>query len=91
MNKSELVDHIADSAGLSKADAGAAVDAAVEAISGALSRGSDVSIAGFGKFSVTHRAARMGRNPSTGATIHIAASNAPKFSAAKALKEAVNH
>ncbi len=90
MNKSELIDHIAEKAGLSKSDAASGLDAAVEAITGALARGGEVSVAGFGKFSVTHRAARQGRNPSTGATIQIAASNAPKFSAAKALKDAVN-
>ena len=90
MNKSELIDHIADKAGLSKSDASAALDATVDAISGALSRGSEVSVAGFGKFSVSNRAARQGRNPATGATIQIAASKAPKFSAAKALKDHVN-
>lgn len=90
MNKSELIDHMAEKAGLSKSQAAAGLDAAVEAISGALERGGDVSVAGFGKFSVTHRTARQGRNPSTGATIQIAASKAPKFSPAKALKDAVN-
>jgi DNA-binding protein HU-beta len=90
VNKSELIDHIADRAGLTKADAGAALDAATGAIADTLGRGGEVSIGGFGKFSVSHRAARSGRNPATGATIQIAASKAPKFSAAKALKDATN-
>ena len=90
MNKSELIDHIADRSGLSKADAGTALDAVVGAITDTLGRGGEVSIGGFGKFSVSSRAARTGRNPATGATIQIAASKAPKFSAAKALKDATN-
>jgi DNA-binding protein HU-beta len=74
MNKSDLVDAIADSAGLSKADAGRAVDSFVSTITGALQSGQAVSLVGFGTFSVRDRAARTGRNPRTGETIQIAAS-----------------
>jgi DNA-binding protein HU-beta len=90
MTKSEFVDQVADRAGLSKKDAGEAVDAMLETIEGALKRGSDVVFAGFGKFSVSSRAAREGRNPATGEKIQIAASRVPKFSAGAALKKAVN-
>ncbi|HET7587300.1 MAG TPA: HU family DNA-binding protein [Gammaproteobacteria bacterium] len=90
MNKSELIDAVADSAGLSKADATRAVDGVVDAISGSLKRGDQVSLVGFGTFSVKHRSARTGRNPQTGQTINIAASNVPGFKAGKALKDAVN-
>ena len=90
MNKSELIDAIADNAELSKADAGRALDAAVDVIKGALKSGGSVGIVGFGTFSVGHRAARTGRNPQTGAEIQIKASNVPKFKAGKALKDAVN-
>lgn len=90
MNKAELVDAVAGSANLSKADAGRAVDAVIDAVTGALKSGQQVSIVGFGTFSVKHRAARSGRNPRTGETISIAASNVPGFKAGKALKDAVN-
>jgi len=90
MNKSDLVDAIADSAGLSKADAGRAVDSFVGTITGALQSGQAVSLVGFGTFSVRDRAARTGRNPRTGETIQIAASKNPAFKAGKALKDAVN-
>ncbi|MFL2553204.1 MAG: HU family DNA-binding protein [Candidatus Rariloculaceae bacterium] len=90
MNKAELVDSVASSANLSKADAGRAVDAMLSSISGSLSNGQQVAIVGFGTFSVKHRAARAGRNPRTGESIQIAASNVPGFKAGKALKEAVN-
>ena len=90
MNKSDLVDAIADSAGLSKADAGRALDATVDAITDALKGGSTVSLVGFGTFTVRDRAARTGRNPRTGETIQIAASKNPAFKAGKALKDAVN-
>ena len=89
MTKSEFVDQVADRAGLSKKDAGDAVDAVLETIEGALKRGSDVVFSGFGKFSVSHRSAREGRNPATGERIHIGASRVPKFSAGAALKKAV--
>lgn len=90
MNKSDLIDAIANSAGLSKADAGRALDATVDAITGALKKGQSVSLVGFGTFSVRDRAARTGRNPRTGQTIKIAASKNPAFKAGKALKDAVN-
>jgi DNA-binding protein HU-beta len=90
MNKAELIDSVAGSANLSKADAGRAVDAVIDAISSALGKGQQVSVVGFGTFSVKHRAARSGRNPRTGETINIAASNVPGFKAGKALKDAVN-
>ena len=90
MNKSELIDAIAADSGLSKADAGRALDGFTSAITKAL-RGSDtVSMVGFGTFSVKHRDARAGRNPRTGETIQIKASNNPSFKAGKALKDAVN-
>lgn len=90
MNKNELIDAIAAEADLSKASAGRALDAAISAISGALAKQDTVSLVGFGTFSVKHRAAREGRNPRSGETIQIAASNTPAFKAGKALKDAVN-
>lgn len=90
MNKAELVDAVAGAANLSKADAGRAVDAVVSSIASSLKRGEQVSVVGFGTFSVKHRAARAGRNPRTGETIQIKASNVPGFKAGKALKDAVN-
>jgi len=89
MNKSDLVDAVAGSADMSKAQAAHAVDAVLDGISGALSKGEPVALVGFGTFSVRHRAAREGRNPSTGEAMHIAASNVPGFKAGKALKDAV--
>jgi DNA-binding protein HU-beta len=89
VTKSEFVDQVADRAGLSKKDAGDAVDAVLETIEDALKRGSEVVFSGFGKFSVAQRSAREGRNPATGETIQIAASTVPKFSAGAALKKAV--
>ena len=90
MNKSELIDAIAASAGLTKADAGRALDATTDSIASALQNGQTVSLVGFGTFTVRHRAARDGRNPRTGETIKIKASNNPAFKAGKALKDAVN-
>jgi DNA-binding protein HU-beta len=90
VNKSELIDAIAAAADLSKADAGRALDATIESISGALKKGDTVSLVGFGTFQVKERAAREGRNPQTGATIKIAAAKVPGFKAGKALKDAVN-
>lgn len=90
MNKSELIDAIAAAADLSKADAGRALDATIDAITGALKNGDAVSLVGFGTFSVKERAAREGRNPQTGQTIKIAAATVPGFKAGKALKDAVN-
>ena len=90
MNKSELIDAIAANSGLSKADAGRALDGFTSAITKALKRSDTVSMVGFGTFSVKHREARAGRNPRTGETIQIKASNNPSFKAGKALKDAVN-
>ena len=90
MNKSELIDAIADDADLSKAAAGRAVDAFVDTVAKALKAGDQVTLVGFGTFMVRERAARSGRNPRTGETITIAASAMPVFKAGKALKDAVN-
>lgn len=90
MNKSELVDAIAESANLTKVDAGRALDATVAAITGALKAGDSVTLVGFGTFAVKDRAARTGRNPQTGKEIQIAASITPSFKAGKGLKDAVN-
>ena len=90
MNKSELIDSIASSADISKADAGRALDATLEAITNTLKSGDQISLIGFGTFTVKDRAAREGRNPQTGETIQIKASRVPSFKAGKALKEAVN-
>ena len=90
MNKGDLISAVAAGTGLSKADAGRAIDATTSAVAGELSGGGSVSLVGFGTFSVSHRAARMGRNPATGESIQISASNVPKFKAGKALKEACN-
>ena len=81
MNKAELIDAIAASAGLSKADAKRALDGFVSATTGALSKGDTISLVGFGSFSVSERAARDGRNPQTGAVIKIAAKKVAKFKA----------
>lgn len=90
MNKTELINAVADAADLSKADAGRAVDGLVEAVTKALKKGDSVSIVGFGTFSVKKRAARTGRNPRTGETIKIKAAKVPGFKAGKGLKDAVN-
>ncbi len=90
MNKTELVDKMADSADISKAAAGRALEGMIDAIATALKEGDQVSIIGFGSFTVRERAARTGRNPQTGATINIKASKNPSFKAGKALKDAVN-
>jgi len=89
MNKTELAGHIAERAGVSGAEAGRVLDATLEAIESALASGEEVSITGFGKFSVADRAARQGVNPATGEPIEIAASRAPRFSAGAKLKQAV--
>jgi len=90
MTKQELAQKVAADGGLSGSDAKDAVDAIFDAIAGELGKGGEVAVAGFGKFSVSKRAAREGRNPATGETIQIAASNAAKFSAASALKKSLN-
>ena len=91
MTKQEFVDAVAGKAGLSKRDAGAAVDAFLDTVEGALKAGDAVTFTGFGKFHVTHRAARMGVNPrNPSEKVHISAANVPKFSAGSVLKKAVN-
>ena len=90
VNKTELIDAIAAAADLPKASAGRALDAVVDSITDALKKGDQVSLVGFGTFSVKHRAGREGRNPQTGETIQIAPANVPGFKAGKALKDAVN-
>ena len=91
MNKNDLIASVAEAAELSKADAGKAVDAVFDAVSGSLSSGGDVRLVGFGTFSVANRAATKGRNPRTGEEIDIPASKQPKFKAGKGLKDAVNN
>ena len=90
MNKSELIDAIAEKGGVSKSDAGKALDATIASITEALKKGDTVTLVGFGTFSVKERAARTGRNPQTGKPINIAAAKIPGFKAGKALKDAVN-
>lgn len=90
MNKAELIDLVADTAGLNKAEAGRAVEAVFDGISDSLQKGDSVTLVGFGTFSVSQSAARTGRNPRTGETIHIPALNKPKFKAGKGLKDALN-
>ncbi|MCR9184706.1 MAG: HU family DNA-binding protein [Halieaceae bacterium] len=90
MNKTELIDAIAAAADLPKASAGRALDAVVDSITEALKKGDQVTLVGFGTFAVKARAAREGRNPQTGQTIQIKASNVPGFKPGKALKDAVN-
>ena len=91
MNKSDLIDAVAGDADISKASAARAVDAVLGGIGDALGRGDSVSLVGFGTFSVRHRAAREGRNPQTGASMHIAASKVPGFKAGKGLKDKVKN
>ena len=87
--KSEFVDKVAAESGLSKKDAGAAVDAVISTIESELKSGGEVSFTGFGKFHVAERGAREGRNPRTGETMTIAASRVPRFTAGSGLKKAV--
>lgn len=89
MNKSELIDSIAEQAGCTKADAGRGLDALLQIITSELSTGGQIVLPGFGSFSVGHRAARTGRNPQTGEPIEIKAARVPKFKAGKVLKDAV--
>ena len=90
MNKSDLIDAIAQSADLTKAQAGNALDGALSAIKDALGKNDSVTLVGFGTFKVGKRAARTGRIPRTGAEIKIKAAKVPRFTAGKALKDAVN-
>lgn len=90
MNKSELIDAIAEGADLSKAAATRALDSLIDAVTSELKKGDQVSLVGFGTFAVKHRPARTGRNPQTGKEIQIAASNVPSFKPGKGLKDSVN-
>ena len=90
MNKGEFVDAVAAKGDMTKTDAASAVDAVLEAITGAMKDGEQVTLVGFGTFLVRKREARTGRNPRTGEPLQIAASNVPSFKAGKALKDAVN-
>lgn len=91
MKKSDFVDQVASESGLSKKDAGAAVDAVLSTIEKALKSGDDVSFTGFGKFHVAQRGAREGRNPRTGESMTIAASKVPRFTAGSGLKAATGY
>ena len=90
MNKTELIDAIAETADLPKASAGRALDAVLDSITDQLKAGEQVALVGFGTFTVKHRNARTGRNPQTGAPIEIKASRVASFKAGKALKDSVN-
>ena len=90
MNKSELIDAMADSSGLTTADAGRALDSFLGAVTSALSKGDSVALVGFGTYSVKERAERKGRNPQSGEEITIKAAKIPSFKAGKSLKDAVN-
>ena len=90
MHKSELVKSVAEEAGLSKVDAGRAVDAVIAVVPKQVAAGNTVNITGFGKFTLHASKARKGRNPQTGAEITIAARNTPKFAAGQALKDSCN-
>jgi DNA-binding protein HU-beta len=89
-NKNDLIGLVADKAGLTKADAGLAVDAVFDAITASLKKGEEVRLVGFGTFAVSQRKASVGRNPATGAEIKIPASNQAKFKPGKGLKDAIN-
>jgi DNA-binding protein HU-beta len=89
MTKAELIDKIASGAGLTKVDAGKALDTTLNSIRGALKKGQKVTLVGFGTDLVTKRKSRKGRNPRTGDVITIPAAKVPKFTSGKALKDAV--
>jgi len=90
MNKSQLIEAVAGDSGLSKADSARAIESLIDTVAKTLKKGDEVSITGFGKFSVVKRAARQGVNPRTGERVKIKASKAPKFSAGAGLKQAVS-
>ncbi|MFC1552915.1 HU family DNA-binding protein [Candidatus Latescibacterota bacterium] len=89
MTKEEIIVKASEDSGITKAAAAKALASILSSIEGALAKGDKVSLIGFGTFSVSHRAARSGRNPATGAAIQISAANVPKFKAGKKLKEAL--
>ncbi|WP_434353810.1 HU family DNA-binding protein [Psychrobacter sp. HD31] len=90
MNKSELIDSIAEKSGLNKTQAGDALNAFMETVGKTLEKGDSISLVGFGTFSVKERKARTGRNPRTGQELKIPASKVPSFKAGKGLKDRVN-
>jgi DNA-binding protein HU-beta len=90
MNKTQLIEAVASDSGLSKADSSRAIESLLDTVTRSLKKGDEVSITGFGKFSVVKRAARAGVNPRTGEKVKIKASKAPKFSAGATLKQAVH-
>ena len=90
MNKADMIEQIAQAAEISRSAAERAVDAMVAAVKLSLRKGEPVTLVGFGSFYASQRAARAGRNPRTGAEIHIPAARVPKFRAGKALKDAIN-
>jgi DNA-binding protein HU-beta len=90
MNKSQLIEAVAADSGLSKTDSARAIDSLIDTVTRTLKKGDEVSITGFGKFSVIKRAARLGVNPRTGERLKIKASKAPKFAAGATLKQAVS-
>ncbi|MEY4500193.1 MAG: hypothetical protein RIS52_83, partial [Pseudomonadota bacterium] len=90
MNKQDLISTVADASGLTKGDASKAVEGVFDSIAGALKKGDEVRLVGFGTFSVSKRKASTGRNPRTGEPMQIKASSQPKFKAGKGLKDAVN-
>lgn len=90
MNKQDLISSVAEASGITKADASKAVEAVFDSITGALKKGDEVRLVGFGTFSVSKRKASTGRNPRTGEPMQINASSQPKFKAGKVLKDAVN-
>lgn len=90
MNKSELIDAVAEQSGLTKADTTKALNALIDTVGSAMKRGDDVVLVGFGTFSVKERAARTGRNPKTGEALQIAASKVPSFKPGKGLKDLIN-
>ena len=89
MNKTELINAVAETSGLTKKDSEVALNAILDTIQNAMESGDKVQLVGFGSFEVKERAARTGKNPATGATIEISASKAPAFKAGKALKDAI--
>jgi DNA-binding protein HU-beta len=90
MNKSQLITAVSSDSGLSKIDSARAIDSLLDTVTRTLKKGDEVSITGFGKFSVVHRAARRGVNPRTGERVKIKASKAPKFAAGATLKQAIS-
>ena len=90
MTKAELIDKLAQQSSISKAEAGRILGNLLDSVTNSLAKGESVTLVGFGTFSVSHRAARQGRNPQTGSPISIPASKVPRFKAGKSLKDAVN-